>query len=172
MLLLMALPPAAAAQDSEPRSAEGEKLMEAVFRYQIKTCSPNTGKKVFLLSDSGKDLSDEFMSRFKDSDPPVKKQSVMGTSEANNEFIDKGSGEPATLLVIDKIKWLGGGKAKVEGSCGFASLAGQGYKYELVLEDEKWVVKGVEPTWVARTAPPNNGMHPTANQRAFHRELR
>jgi hypothetical protein len=135
-------------QEGESGRAEEEKIMEAVFRHQIQHCSPKSRKVVYLLSLAGKDPADEFTSRFKDDDLTVKKQSELKSNELG-EFIDKETGKPALLLRIDKIKRLGAAEAEVEGSCGAAGWSGEGYKYTLFLEEQKWVVNKAEIIWIA-----------------------
>lgn len=122
-------------------------VFESVFRYQMNHCSENSSV-VFLLSDHGKDPSDEFMKRFLDDKTRVKKKSGIADSSATNEFIEKESGKFAVLLSIDKMKILEGDKVEVDGSCGSASWAARGYKYTLVKEKKEWLVKRAEPTWV------------------------
>ena len=88
------------------------------------------------------------MRRFVGEKASVKKRSSMGSSAATNEFIDKESGKFAVLLSVDKLKAIDEDKAEVEGSCGFASWAARGYKYDLVKEEKGWIVKRAEPAWV------------------------
>ena len=136
------------AQDSEQKEEFDSGIVESVFRYQITKCAENTSLTVFLLSLRGKDPSDEFMKRFADDSVSVKRRSVLAKSEPSNQFIDKESGKFVALLSIDKLKAIDESRAEVEGSCGYADWAAQGYRYSLVREKNRWIVKRADPTWV------------------------
>jgi len=137
-----------AGQSSEQKEELDSSIVESVFRYQIKQCGDNTSLKVFLLSVRGSDPSDEFMKRFADDSVTVKRRSALAKSEATKEFIDNESGKSAALLSIDKLRLLEEGKAEVEGSCGYADWAVRGYRFSVVREKNRWMVKRADPTWV------------------------
>ena len=139
---------AVAGQSPEQKEEFDSSIVESVFRYQIKQCGDNTSLKVFLLSVRGNDPSDEFMKRFDDDSVKVKKRSALAKSEATNEFIDSESGKSAALLSIDKLRLFEEGKAEVEGSCGYADWAARGYRYSVVREANRWMVKRADPAWV------------------------
>ena len=139
---------AVAGQSSEQKEELDSSIVESVFRYQITQCGENTSLKVFLLSVRGNDPSEEFMKRFADDSLSVKRRSALATSEATKEFIDKESGKGAALLSIDKLRLLEEDKAQVDGSCGYADWAARGYRYSLVREKNRWMVKRADPTWV------------------------
>jgi len=88
------------------------------------------------------------LAAFTDDSVSVKKRSALAKSEATNEFIDKESGKFAALLSIDKLRVVEEGKAEVEGSCGYADWAARGYRYSVVREENRWMVKRADPTWV------------------------
>jgi hypothetical protein len=134
-------------QNSEQKEEFDSGIVESVFRYQITKCAENTSLTVFLLSLHGKDPSDEFMKRFADDSVSVKRRSVLAKSEPTNEFIDKESGKFVALLSIDKLKFIDDGRAEVEGSCGYADWAARGYRYSLVREKNRWIVKRADSTW-------------------------
>lgn len=137
-----------AGQSSEQKEELDSSIIESVFRYQITQCGENTSLKVFLLSVRGNDPSDEFMKRFADDSVMVKRRSALAKSEATNEFTDNESGKSAALLSIDKLRVLEEGKAEVEGSCGYAAWAARGYRYSVVREKDRWMVKRADPNWV------------------------
>ena len=148
MLLMSGVPVSISGQNSEQNEQFDPEILESVFRYQIKQCAENTSLTVFLLSVRRKDPTDEFMKRFVDESVSVKKRSVLAKSEKTNEFIDKESGKSAALLSFDKLKLLDDGSAQVEGSCGYADWAARGYKYSLVREKNRWIVKRADFTWI------------------------
>jgi hypothetical protein len=135
-------------QTNDEISKSNESIKEGVLRYQMSKCLESDVTVVFLLSDHGKDFSDEFMERFKTEGVVVKKASARAESEATHEFIDKESGKIAVQLTIDKLKVTGDDAAEVEGSCGFASWAAKGYRYALIREKNDWIVKRSNSTWV------------------------
>lgn len=148
MLLILVVPVSISGQNSEQKEQFDPEILESVFRYQIKQCAENTSLTVFLLSIHGKDPSDEFMKRFTEESVSVKKRSVLAKSEKTNEFIDKESGKFAALLSFDKSKLLDESSAQVEGSCGYADWAARGYKYNLVREKKRWIVKRADLAWL------------------------
>lgn len=72
----------------------------------------------------------------------------MAQTEQTHEYIDKESGKFVALLSVDKLKSLEENRAEVLGSCGYADWAARGYRYELVKEKKRWVVKRSDSTWV------------------------
>ena len=148
VLILQVMFVTVAGLNSQQKEEFDPGIAESVFRHQIKECAENTSLRVFLLSLQGKDPSDELMKRFAGDSITVKKRSALARSETNNEFIEKESGKSAALLSIDKLKLLKDGGAEVEGSCGYADWAARGYKYSLVREEKRWIVKHADPTWI------------------------
>lgn len=148
VLIILAMLVTVAGQKSEQKDEFDPGIVESVFRYQITQCAENTSLKVFLLSLQGRDPSDELMKRFAEDSVSVKTRSALAMSEATNEFIDKESGKFAALLSIDKLKFLPDGSAEVEGSCGYADWAARAYKYSLVREEKRWIVKRADLTSV------------------------
>jgi hypothetical protein len=146
LILLMSVV-AASGQDSNQKGEFDSEIAESVFRYQITQCAENMSVTVFLLSVRGADPSDEFMKRFADESVSVKKRSALATSERTHEFIDKESGKFVALLSLDKLKFLEENRAQVEGGCGYADFAARGYRYDLVREKNRWIVKRANPTW-------------------------
>ncbi len=134
--------------------SEGElKIMEAVYRYQIAHCTESdTSNRVFFVGiydgKTEKNPSDQLLDKLKDIEPKIKKYSDMDRSGNNNQFVDKQTGQPAVLLSIEKLKWIGDAEAEVLGSCGFAEWAAHGYRYRVVLDNTRWRVDAVNPTWV------------------------
>ena len=145
----LVLPTAVFAQPTLTQKEEFDPdIVESVFSYQITQCAENTSLRVFLLSLQQRDPSDELMKRFADGSVSVKRGSALAVSEGTNEFIDKESGKFAALLSIDKLKILPDGSAEVEGSCGYADWAARSYRYSLVREKKRWIVKRADLTSV------------------------
>ena len=146
-LILLFMPVIAAGQNSELKEEVDLSIAESVFRFQIKQCAAEMTLRVFLLSLNGGDPSDDFMKRFVDDSVRIRKRSVLAQSKETHEFLDKTSEEFAALLSIDKLKILDEGSAEVDGSCGYADWAARGYRYSLIREGNRWIVKRADSTW-------------------------
>jgi hypothetical protein len=147
VLILLFMPVIAAGQNSEQKDDMDLSIAESVFRFQIKQCAAETTLRVFLLSLNGGDPSDDFMKRFADDSVRVRKKSDLVKSKETHEFLDKTSGEFAALLSIDKLKFFDEGSAEVDGSCGYADWAARGYRYTLIKQENRWIVKKADSKW-------------------------
>jgi hypothetical protein len=125
-------------------SDEAASIAETIFRHQIRHCYRYRSPKVYFLLLDGKDPSDDFMEQFKESVPPVKKASQM-----DNWARDKETGEQGIALAVEKIKQIDESKAEAEGGCVAGGLDGYGYRYSLVKENGRWVIKDAQGTWVS-----------------------
>ncbi|MEN6372640.1 MAG: hypothetical protein ABFD64_11585 [Armatimonadota bacterium] len=127
-----------ATPQANDRSAQENVIKEAVFRYQIK----QTKDKIYFLSvgETGNaDPSDEFMSRFKNNHPPVKKWSQSKYTSMQG-VRDKTTGARGVILTINSIKWKNGMNAEVEGSYFWNVRASAGYRYTVVKKNGVWTV--------------------------------
>jgi hypothetical protein len=117
---------------------EGE-IREAVFRYRIS--SENSNSRVFLMID-GKDPSDAFMTRFAESNPPIKKAS--GAFLKSTWLRDRLTGEEAVELSVGPISWISVDRVELPGSsyCG-VRCADIGI-YRVVRKNGRWVVEQYE----------------------------
>jgi hypothetical protein len=146
LISLSLVSPSICAQKPRQNEEFNPEIVESVFRYQITKCAENMSVAVFLLSVQGKDPSDEVMKRFADDAIRIRKRSML--SDPTHEFIDKASGKFAVLLSVDKLKLIEEERAEVSGSCGFANGTARGYKYNLVKEENGWIVRRAKPTWM------------------------
>ena len=141
ILLLLVVAASIFGQDSDKKEDVESEIIESVFRYQIKQCAENTTLTVFALAVHSNDPSDEFMKRFAKESVTVKKRSDLKQTEQTHEFIDKESGRFAALLAFNKLKLFEDGGAEVTGSCVYADWAAKTYRYSLIKEENRWIVK-------------------------------
>jgi hypothetical protein len=114
-------------------------IREAAFRYRIS--SKNSNSRVFLMID-GKDPSDAFMTRFAESNPPIKKAS--GAFLESTWLRDRLTGEQAVELSVGPICWISVDRVELPGSsyCG-VRCADMG-TYRVVRKSGRWVVQQYE----------------------------
>jgi hypothetical protein len=129
-------------------SSDEDDIREAVFRYQFQHNASGQQRKAEVYFLSSKDLSDEFMSRFRDNKPPVKRSSQV-TPRKFDGVKDKVSGKSGLIFYVGSIDWVGENEAKVEGGYFEASLSASGNVYELRRESGKWIVVKDEEKWIS-----------------------
>jgi hypothetical protein len=121
------------------RLVQEDDIREAVFRYRIS--SRNSNSRVFLMID-GKDPTDTFMTRFAESNPPIKKAS--GAQLKSTWLRDRLTGEQAVEFSVGSISWISVDRVELPGSsyCG-VRCADFGI-YRVVIKDGRWVVEQYE----------------------------
>jgi hypothetical protein len=128
--------------EDQDRDMDKQDIREAVFRYQFNhnASGQQQNAKVYFLSlDQDKDPSNEFMERFKGTEPPVKKASQ--ASKSAGGVVDKETGERGLLFRITSIKRLGENEVEVEGGYFEAGQSASRNVYRVKHENGKWVVK-------------------------------
>jgi hypothetical protein len=120
---------AAAPYDATITKAQALDIAEAVFRHQfarnVATQEPKT--PAYFLGLFGKDPSPEFLSRFKNHKPPVKKQA---------EFV-MGSG---LKFFVDRIKRVSKTKVEVSGGYFEGLMSASRNTFTVELKNGKWIV--------------------------------
>jgi len=101
------------------------KILEAVFKYQIRRCGKDFQSKTYFLSYKAQDPPGEVVARFADDGVLVRKRSQMRGDR------DIETGQQGILLSIIRIDQRKGIRAEVFGSCGAGSLANNYYIYRL-----------------------------------------
>jgi hypothetical protein len=113
-------------------------IAEATFRYQFQKNASGAQQKAaaYYLSLFEKDPSPEFLKRFAQHKPPVRKGS---------EF-KVGNGLAFRVITIKRVS-----ETKVEVSGGYyeGDLSSSGNSYFVEKKDGKWVVTGVEMHWLS-----------------------
>lgn len=113
-------------------------IAESVFRFQFASNASGDQQKApsYFLSLFGNDPDEEFLTRFKDNKPPVKKGS---------EFkIGKG-----LKFRVTKIKRITESKVEVEGGYYEAGLSSSGNTYTVEKKDGIWVVTKNKLNWIS-----------------------
>ena len=129
--------------------ADEDDIREAVFRYQFThnaSGQQQNAKAYFLSVGKDKDPSDDFMARFKDHKPPVKKR-----SQATGQFevIDKKTGERGLIFIASTINQLDDDKVLVDGGYYEAGLSASGNTYTVERKNHKWVVTKDQMRWIS-----------------------
>jgi hypothetical protein len=111
-----------------------QKILEAVFKYQIRGCGKDFHSKIYFLSYKAKDPPDEVVARFADYGGLVRKRSQM------RGYRDIETGEQGILLSITRIGRRGSTLAQVSGSCAAGSLEANDYTYRVRRTKRGWRV--------------------------------
>lgn len=136
---------------AEARAKAEDDIREATFRYQFLHNASGLQQKadVYFLSLGGKDRdpSDEFMKRFADHKPPVKKVSQ---SAGRMEGVrDKATGGRGLIFRVEAIKWVSDTEVTVSGGYYEGGLSSSGNSYHLKKQKDKWVVEKSEMHWIS-----------------------
>lgn len=113
-------------------------ICEAVFRYQFEhnASGAQQNAKVYFLEVFNKDPSPEFLARFKDNTPPVKKGSEFAIGEG-------------LKFQVESIERVDKNTVRVSGGYYEAGLSASGNIYTVVRKKEKWNVEKDEMQWIA-----------------------
>jgi len=127
----------------QARQLQEDDIREAVFRWQFdhNVSGQQKRAKVYFLSVGEKygDPSDEFLKRFADNQPPVRKRSEC-TADAGKGVLDKKTGEQGLVFNVTRIQWKSDTEVEVEGGYYEAGLSASGNIYTLKKEQGKWKV--------------------------------
>lgn len=127
-------------------AAELDDIREAVFRYQFEhnaSGQQELAKSYFLSVEDGKDPEDEFMKRFTDHLPSVKK-----FSQAKGEFKKDGDLD-GLMFHIEAIKQIGPNKVEVSGGYYESGLSASGNTYTVERVKKKWIVTRDKMHWIS-----------------------
>ena len=140
------------------RSAEEGDVREAVFRYQFEHNSSGQQKKaaVYCLSvGENTDPSDDFIRRFANHKPPVRKISQCDVGPFDG-VVDKLTHKLGLVFRVSSIKWIS--ETEVEASGGYyeAGLSASGDTYTVRKWLGKWRVTKDKMNWISKNleAPP------------------
>jgi hypothetical protein len=125
------------------RQRQEDDIREAVFRWQFdhNVSGQQKKAKVYFLSvgDNYGDPSDEFIKRFADNKPPVRKRSEC-TADAGKGVLDKKTGGQGLIFNVTRIQWKSDTEVEVEGGYYEAGLSASGNTYTLKKDKGKWQV--------------------------------
>jgi hypothetical protein len=134
------------------RESQTDDIREAVFRWQFDHNASGQQKKaqVYFLAigEKGDDLTDEFMKRFADHKPPVRKVSAC-SSDAGKGVRDKKTGETGLIFRIRKIEWKSDTQVEVKGGYYEGGLSASGNTYTVKKENGKWKVTNDKMDWIS-----------------------
>ncbi|MGO8925829.1 MAG: hypothetical protein ACLQU3_02885 [Limisphaerales bacterium] len=134
------------------RQRQEDDIREAVFRWQFdhNVSGQQKKAKVYFLSVGEKygDPSDEFIKRFADNKPPVRKRSEC-TADAGKGVLDKKTGEQGLIFNVTSIKWSSDTEVEVEGGYYEAGLSASGNIYTVKKEKGKWKVTKDKMGWIS-----------------------
>lgn len=125
------------------RQADERNVQEAAITYLLTHNSAGLEKraKAYYLGIGLKtaDPSDEFLKRFTNQKPPVKKRSAASVNP-DKGVLDKQTGERGAILRLYDVKWISESEAELE--AGFYEIGNRGYKstYTVKKENGKWKV--------------------------------
>jgi hypothetical protein len=131
-------------------------IREAVFRYQFGHNASGAQQQaaVYFLEILSKDErssfdpSDEFMARFGDHRPPVRKQSQARPGKGSAPT-DRITGEEGLIFRAGEIKRISTDEVQVYGGYYEANLSSSGNTYTVKRVDGKWKVVKNEMHWIS-----------------------
>ena len=151
LILLLTLASVGFAADKARQSQEDD-IREAVFRYQFDHNASGQQKsaKVYFLGvgEKATDPSDEFMKRFVDHKPPVRKASASHFVRGKG-MLDKKTGESGLAFRAQSIKWISDTEVEVSGGYYEAELSSSGNTYTVKKESGKWKVTKNTMSWIS-----------------------
>jgi hypothetical protein len=151
LFLLLAFAAVGVAADSA-RQSQQDNIREAVFRWEFghNGSYQQEKAKVFFLvvGENDSDPSDEFVKRFADNNPPVRKGSECSSSPRKG-VLDKKTGERGLIFRVGSIVWKSDTEVEVDGSWHEGGLSAGGHTYTLKKETDKWKVTNDKMGWVA-----------------------
>jgi hypothetical protein len=151
LFLLVGFASLGLAADKSRENQTGD-IREAVFRWQFDHNASGQQKKAqvyFLeIGQKGGDPSDEFMKRFVDHKPPVRKVSAC-SADAGKGVLDKTTGEKGLIFRVTSIDWKSDTEVDVQGGYYEAGESASGNTYTLKKEKGKWKVTNDKMHWIS-----------------------
>jgi len=146
-------PPAPPATTQAVTASDEDDLREAVFRHLFDHNLSGRQKtaQVFCLQIENRgDPSAELLKRFVDQKPSVKPLSrcTVKKGAEGGEVLDD-TGARGLIFRVDSIRRTGHDTAEIEGGYFETGLSASGNVYELVKENNRWVVKKDTMKWIS-----------------------
>jgi|SRR5438552_3539417 len=120
------------------RAKAPDDIREAVFRHQFAQFQ-RASQRVCFLKVAGQDPSDEFMQRFTDLKPSVRKASE---SKQGRFTVDSSTGEHGVVCDVDAVKLVGDTTAEASASYRIGSQGAARYRFLLKWDKGNWKVTG------------------------------
>ncbi|HUN55855.1 MAG TPA: hypothetical protein VMU29_11925 [Smithella sp.] len=138
--------------DKSISAAQALDIAETTFRYQFDHAPYKGNVPFFFLELFGKDPNSNFLSRFKDHIPPIRRGSEFKDDSLK---INKSVSSEPTIRVrgvkfyVKNIKRLSDTTVEVFGCYYVGPLAAAGYTYTVEFKNGKWAVTAVKMDWIS-----------------------
>jgi len=133
------------------RLHEEDDIREAIFRYQFEHNASGQQKRaaVYCLSiGENADPSDEFIKRFAEYKPTVRKISECNVGPFDG-VIDKRTHKLGLVFRVGSIKWISGTEVEASGGYYEAGLSASGNTYSVRKRFVKWRVTEDKMNWIS-----------------------
>lgn len=134
--------------DDNYRASQEDNIKEAALRYLFKHNNSllEDNARTYFIAISDNDPAEEFMKRFKEPLPPVKRCSQC--TRSGDYVKDKETGKRGMYCWIDSIEWINNNKVKAyTGYFETGLSAATTYSYSLIYENGEWIVSNSETMW-------------------------
>jgi hypothetical protein len=138
--------------DKSISAAQALNIAEATFRYQFDHAPHIENVQYYFLELFGKDPRADFLSRFKDHMPPVRKGSEFKYDSLKGQKsipVQTTHRERGLKFYVKRIKRLSDNRVEVFGCYFIGPLAAAGYTYTVEFKNGKWVVTAVTMDWIS-----------------------
>ena len=136
--------------------SQEDDIREAVFRYQFhhNASALQQEAKVYCLAVGRKlgDPTDEFMRRFRNDKPAVRKASSCDLMTGNG-VVERRTGNQGIELEIASLKWISDSEVEVEGGYYEGNMSSSGNLYTVNERDGKWRVTKDQMQSISRSSP-------------------
>jgi hypothetical protein len=132
-----------------PRQAAEDHAREVAFRYWFADIAKPSNMNAYYLSfgstHNNIDPSEEFMKRFEEHQPPVKK--VSQCEYAQSSVRDKKTGKIGLLFWTTGIQWVNSTELEVDSGWYLDGFGASGCVLRIVLENTRWWVADRRECW-------------------------
>lgn len=142
-LLLLTFSSSSPAVDFDRLSQEDD-IRETVFRHQFDHNASGQQKSAhayclaILAGEKDSDPSQQFMKRFANHKPPVRRVSACHWTSV--QVVENRTGRPALIFRVSKITWTSDTEATVDGGYDEGNVSSSGNTYTVKKQDGKWAV--------------------------------
>ncbi len=150
LLLVLTLTSVTVASDPALRYEEND-IREVVFRYQLEHWKSTV--VCLAVGKNPTDPSDEFMKRFDDHQPRLRKASECSTDGLKG-VTEKSTGKHGVVLRVTAIKWISDKKVEVTGGYYQDGLSASGNTYTVIKQKGLWKVAKDKMNWISRSLNP------------------
>jgi hypothetical protein len=135
-----------------PNPSEADDVREAVFRWQFDhnaSGQQQKAKAYYLdIGEKGADPSDEFLKRFADTKPPVRKRSAADV-DIKSGVTDKATKERGLVFSVKSIRLKSSTEAEAEGGYYEGGLSASSNTFIVKKTKGKWSVSNDKMNWIS-----------------------